>query len=142
MTIKVLKVTILCLVLFIIGYTQQDITDKKSCKEILKEGLDTVSISDTHVSYKIVEFYKSSEINSKGQPIFELTVILPDHDSNSNKNEINKILYSLPLKPGSYNLTVFKTCSCMQIFYQAMKWLPKQEKRFKEEFIGIFKIKI
>ena len=113
-------------------YPQQDSTKNVFCDDSLNSGLDSIKIENTVIKYKIISNYKSVNVGKNNKYIYNLNIILPDSDSNTKKAYIEKILFSLPLKTGNYEITVSKTCYSLRTLYQAMKWLPEQEKRLAD----------
>ena len=117
---------------------QQDSIEKYTCEDIMATGLDSIIYDSNTVRYKIISPYQSDSNDIDQKPTNNAIVIFPDFDSDTDKSFIKSILKMLPLKYEIREIIAFKSCISYHIYYQAMKWTPEQEERFREEFIGLF----
>lgn len=131
LVIKLYLIFIFC-VNYCFGQVKEAKTFTLDCHLIETENnFDVVKINESIIVYKIV----SRKLYAG---YFEGFVILKNLPKKYNQVFLNVIIQELMLENDFDELTVFRNCTAIDTYYQAMKPNKSQELFLKENYLGFF----
>ena len=108
------------------------------CDSAHQISWDQIIVNNTVVKYKIISRL-DSDLNGTN-PFYVSTVLLPEYESDIDKNLLQNILSKLLGFHYTNEFRVFKDCGTERLFYQAIK-LPKHHQEIADRaFLGIYKM--